>query len=114
MDATNAQLGGEIKLTLFWQLLTPLTTNYQVFAHLVREDIQGQHDSAPECGINPTTRWEPGQIIPDTHIIPIPPDISPGQSTINIGMYELNTRARLPLEGSSKDFLTLTDVFIEP
>ena len=114
MNATNAQPGGQIKLTLFWQPLTPLTTNYQVFAHLVREDIQGQHDSTPECGVNPTTRWEPGQIIPDTHIIPISSDIPPGQSTIKIGMYQLDTLERMAIDGASNNILTLTDILIEP
>ncbi len=114
IDVTNANPDGEIKLILYWQALTPFTINYQIFTHLVRDSIQGQHDSAPECGINPTTSWEPGQIIPDVHIIPIAPDITSGQSTIKVGMYELETLDRITIKDAPDNILTLTQVFINP
>ncbi|MCA9946045.1 MAG: hypothetical protein KC449_21325, partial [Anaerolineales bacterium] len=114
IDDTNAYPGGKIILTLYWQSVTPLSKNYQVFSHLVREDILGQHDSAPECGISPTTRWEPGQIIPDTHIIPIDPEAMPGRAAIQIGMYELATLDRLQIADAQDNILTLTEVVIQP
>lgn len=114
IDVTNAFPGGTIKLVLYWQALTPFSKSYQVFTHLVQDNIQGQHDSAPECGINPTTRWEPGQVIPDTHIIPIAPDAAPGQSKIMVGMYELETLDRIAIKDAPDNILTLTQVLIRP
>ncbi|MCB8946410.1 MAG: glycosyltransferase family 39 protein [Ardenticatenaceae bacterium] len=111
---TNAHPGGEITLTLYWKTLTPISKNYQVFVHLVRDELLSQNDSTPECGVNPTIRWEPGQVILDTHIIPINLDVRPGLSVIKIGMYDLETLDRMAIEGESDNSLTLTEVIIKP
>ncbi|MEZ4593982.1 MAG: hypothetical protein R3D55_22995 [Chloroflexota bacterium] len=114
LDVSQAYPGGQIRLTLYWQSLAPVSQNFQVFTHLVREEILGQDDSAPECGIYPTSRWEPGQLVRDTHFIPIGPDITPGGSVIKLGMYDLVTLERMPIAGVPNDIFTLTEVTIFP
>ena len=65
-----------------------------------------QHDSAPECGINPTTRWEPGTLIRDPHLLVLPT----GQPVqFMAGMYDLITQERLPVAGEPGNFVLLTD-----
>ncbi len=112
LDASQARPGGQVILTIYWQALEPLERNNQVFTHLFDGVILAQHDGAPECGINPTSRWEPGQIIPDSHLIDLPQDIPTGKIPLIVGMYDLVTGERLRVEQSDEDFVYLTDVTI--
>ena len=114
IDSAAAYPGGEIQLTLYWESLKPIAKNYQVFTHIVRNGLIAQHDFAPECGVNPTSRWEPQQIIKDTHIISIPPNTTPGSSIINIGMYELTSLDRMEIKGFPDNTITLTEITIFP
>ncbi len=113
LDTDQVTPGGEILLTLYWQPLVPLERNYQVFTHLYDGEMRGQHDGAPECAHNPTTRWEPGQIIPDPHRIEVSPDTSPGRLPLLVGMYDLITRDRLGVTGGEGDSIFLTDLIIQ-
>lgn len=113
LDDADAFPGGKIRLTLYWQSLAPLPRNYQVFTHLIQTDIVGQHDGAPECGVSPTARWEVGQVVPDTHIIPITIDARPGLAVIKVGLYDPETLDRLAIGNVPDNILTLTEVEIK-
>jgi hypothetical protein len=112
LDAAHARPGGSVRVTLYWQPLVPLARNYQVFTHLYDGEMRGQHDGAPECAINPTTRWEPGQIIPDPHEIEVFADARAGPVPLLVGMYDLITRDRLAVPDSADDAIHLVDVFV--
>jgi hypothetical protein len=113
LDTHRAQPGGQIKVTLYWEAKRPFFTNHQVFTHLVANgELVAQHDGAPECNINPTTRWEPGQIIPDTHLIDLPAELPTGPVTLFVGLYNLETLVRLPMPSGS-DALPLEEIKIE-
>ncbi len=112
LDEADAEPGGRIRVTLYWRPLAPLTRNYQVFTHLYDGQMRGQDDGAPECAINPTTRWEPGQVIPDPHWIPIDPDVNPSPIPLLVGMYDLLTGDRLVTPGAADNAIHLTDVNI--
>lgn len=113
VEDSEAYPGGEIQLTLYWESLAPLDQNYQVFAHLVQDDIVGQHDGTPECGVNPTARWEVGQVVADVHVIAINAAATPGSAVLKVGMYELATLNRLPVVSGQDNMLTLTEVAIQ-
>jgi len=99
LDTDDARPGGSLRLTLYWESLVPMQTSYQVFTHLYDGTMWGQHDSAPGCGLWPTTRWEPGRLVRDDHLIPIAPDAPAGEVPLLVGMYDLGTGARLPVVG---------------
>jgi hypothetical protein len=85
------------QLTLFWQTLTPLTTDYTVFLHL-RDEAGGtvaQHDGLPVAGDYPTSRWQPGETIIDPINFPLPADLPPGEYQFWGGLYRLDTLERL-------------------
>ncbi|KAA3658504.1 MAG: hypothetical protein DWQ04_24915 [Chloroflexi bacterium] len=114
VNVENAVPGGQVAVTLFWEALLPFTEPHQVFTHLVAGgELVAQHDGAPECNMNPTTRWEPGQIIPDTHLIDIPPGMSLGPVTLLVGMYNLETLVRLPIQTGGDDTILLGEILIE-
>ncbi|MCP4425996.1 MAG: hypothetical protein GY803_16005 [Chloroflexi bacterium] len=113
LDDVNAFPGGQLIVTLYWKALVPFDQNYQAFVHLYDGELRAQHDGAPECAVNPTTRWEPGQIIADPHIIPIPPDMPIGEIAALAGMYDLVTGERLSIPGAIDNTIHLTDVAIK-
>lgn len=114
LDPDRAHPGGQIVVTLYWQALAPFARNFQTFTHLYDDEtLLAQHDSAPECAVNPTTLWEPGDVIADPHIIPLPADIPEGEARLYVGMYDLITGQRLPVPESPDDLIYLTVVSMD-
>ncbi len=112
VDNLHQEPGGQIVVTLYWEALAPLPRNYQTFVHLYDGRLLAQHDGAPECNINPTTRWEPGQVIADPHILTIPLDSEVGTPSLLAGMYDLVTGDRLTVLNSPDNLIVLTEVEI--
>ncbi len=112
LDDSRAYPGGQLVVTLYWRPLVPFDENYQTFVHLYDGELRAQHDGAPECAINPTTRWEPGQIIIDPHIVPLPLETPVGELALLAGMYNLLTEIRLAPVDSSTDTIHLDDITI--
>jgi len=96
IDTRRTTPGGRLPVTLYWQALAPIPTNYQVFTHLESESgVVAQADGVPVCWTYPTTEWQPGQIIADQHAIPISPEVQPGSYRLDIGLYLSDTFERL-------------------
>jgi hypothetical protein len=91
-------------LTLRWQTAAPLAKNYTVFAHVIggtnpatQSPIWAQMDSEPVGGSRPSTGWRVGELIEDRYGLLMPSNIPPGEYSIEIGMYDTATLARLPV-----------------
>lgn len=111
--STDTVLGGDVlRVSFYWRALEPTQRNYQVFAHLVTGDLVAQHDGAPACAHRPTSGWEPGQIIRDDHFIHIDPSVPSGTVSLHVGMYDLITLDRLPLQGQDMTALPLQGIRI--
>lgn len=82
-----------LRLTLYWQLLEPVTTNYSIFVHLLGRGRQvvAQRDTYPGGGKWPTTLLAPGDILADEYRITIPPQAevehAPTRLLIAAGIY---------------------------
>ena len=102
-------------LTLYWQALGEMDTDYTVFVHLVDRNgtVRGQHDSMPMNGAYPTTLWQPGEFVTDTHTLGLPSDLPPGDYVLEVGLYQVETGARLavPVNG---DEVTLDKISVTP
>ena len=92
--------GSEMQLTLYWESLTTMDTDYKVFVHLSdkAEQIRGQDDAHPVGALAPTSSWQPGDIVRDEHIFVVAPDASPGEYRLLVGLYDEATMARLLVE----------------
>jgi hypothetical protein len=112
LDEEEADPGGRLTVTLYWQALAPIERNYQVFVHLYDGELRAQHDGAPACAIWPTTRWEPGQIVADPHIVELPVEMPAGPAPVWVGLYDLLTEERLPVDGDPGGALRLTEAVI--
>jgi hypothetical protein len=99
LKAEEIQPGDSVQLTLYWQALANMETSYTVFTHLIDQDeqIMGQKDNPPVSGLYPTTEWTPGEKIVDRYEIATGPEIPPGEYSIEIGLYELDSGGRLPV-----------------
>ena len=96
--------GDVMALTLYWEALAPIDSNYSVFVHLAdaNEQIWGQHDGQPVLGAWPTSDWLPGEIVVDQHSLEINPAAPAGDFRLMIGMYDDSTGRRLTVaEGSA-------------
>jgi hypothetical protein len=112
----NAQLGDSIKLigydvaresgtiilTVYWRSIAATQNDYTVFVHLTGalnpatpSPVWAQDDTRPGRGSYPTARWRAGETIIDEYRLTIPTDMPRGEYQIEIGMYNLETGARV-------------------
>ncbi|MDM8527546.1 glycosyltransferase family 39 protein [Anaerolineales bacterium HSG24] len=89
----------QLQLTLFWQSLARVSDDYTVFVHLrdFNGDTLAQIDSQPIQGHYPTSHWQIGETIIDPISLPLPENLPTGDYQIFVGMYRLDTLARLPI-----------------
>lgn len=66
-----------------------------------------QHDGQPVYGFTPTTRIEPGEILADTHVLPLAQDLVPGEYQLVTGLYDPQSMVNLPITGSLDTGATL-------
>jgi hypothetical protein len=101
VDKEEVRAGDKLNLTLYWRARATADKRYTVFAHLIDEgnQIWGQRDAMPQEGRAPTTSWLEGEVIVDTYQIPVGHDCPAGEYSIEVGMYDLETGKRLPVDG---------------
>lgn len=98
LTAAHDPAGSSLTLTLYWRARARMDTGYTVFIHLADADeaMAGQGDGVPDRGFRLTTSWREGEVISDTHVIPIRPDAPPGAYRLWVGLYDPSTDQRLP------------------
>jgi len=96
-------------LKLYWQSESPLPADYTTFVHLrnaAGENV-AQKDRPPLNGAYPTSLWDPGEIIADEIIVPVPDDLPAGAYQLVVGMYDFNTGQRLVAPGNPANEVVL-------
>jgi hypothetical protein len=116
--------GIETTLTLYWQALRDLDTDYIVFAQIidpVTTTIYAASDAMPVQWNAPTSTWQPGTIIEDAHTLSVNPAAPPGIYEIYVGLYTRGDdssfnrlRVFTPDGGAAFDYTQLTRVRILP
>lgn len=106
--------GEAFAVIVYWRALTRIEKDYTIFAHLVdaRGEIVGGTDAPPRQGDLPTSRWRVNDVIPDGIIIHIDSNIPSGEYRLLIGLYELATMQRLPLDSASRDHIVIAPIWI--
>ncbi len=107
---SSVQPGGVVRLRLNWSASSAISSQYKVFTHIFAGDtIIAQHDGQPVAELRPTNTWQIGEKIRDQFAIQLPADAPPGTYQLRIGLYEIETQARLPAlfpDGASAEFFT--------
>ena len=89
-DSLTIDPPGHLRLTLFWQGVDRIDTNYHVRLRLVSKssrvwlEEEGRH---PVNGYYPTVAWRPGEIIPDFHELAISKAMPPGTYRLEVGLF---------------------------
>jgi len=95
----------ELRLTLWWEAWAAPGADYTVFVHLVDADGRpvADGDGPPLWGGFPTRMWRRGDRVLDEHVVLLPPNLSPGNYTLSVGLYDPLTGVRLPaLRGTER------------
>ncbi|MBK8899841.1 MAG: hypothetical protein IPM53_01535 [Anaerolineaceae bacterium] len=102
LSAETAVPGEQVTVTLYWQGQTTMAINFQSFVHLLRPDgsLAAQSDHL-NPGEFPTRRWPLDKYVRDVHVLQLPPDLPPGEYTINAGLWVQAEGWRLPLLDAS-------------
>jgi hypothetical protein len=122
LDLEQAQPGGQVVLTLYWQAGGPMVQPYKVFTHLVGSASSGpvaQHDGPPGGNCCPANTWIESEVIVDRHVISLGADFFPGTYELVAGMYDEETKTRLPaFDGDGNqvphDHVSISTVVVEP
>lgn len=97
----GAVVGGRpTRVALYFQALTDLSKDYEVFVHL--EDVDGRAprtnaDHVPAGGRYPTHLWKKGNRIRDEFEIEVPPRSGIRALNLWVGLWDPSTGKRLPL-----------------
>jgi 4-amino-4-deoxy-L-arabinose transferase-like glycosyltransferase len=92
-------LEGDV-LKLYWLAERRPTRDYTVFVHLVNEkgELVAGFDGMPMGGDFPTSLWPQGALVQDVRKLTLE-DLPPGEYTVKVGLYFLETMERLAVEG---------------
>ncbi|MCP4425852.1 MAG: DUF2142 domain-containing protein [Chloroflexi bacterium] len=90
-DQRELRPGDDLAVTVYWEALPALNTDYKVQIRLLDESggIRAQADGRPQ---SPTTSWMPGQIIADTHWLKLDADLPPGSYPIHLALIDSMTK----------------------
>lgn len=92
---------GRIALDLVWKAAFKPAADYTVFVHLLDQDgvcCLWQADNQPQQGTSPTSQWLPGEVVVDSYLIDLPPDLPQGQYPLEVGLYQAENGRRLLVE----------------
>lgn len=97
-DRTTVQSDEDLNVTLYWQSLCPVDTDYSVFVHL-RDDFESviaEIDTYPGLGSYPTTQWRPGYVLADSYTLHVPGKVIASNSAhLEVGLLDSDTGIRL-------------------
>jgi len=108
--------GGSVELTLYWQGLQAMKTDYTVFTHALEESglVRAQQDHPPLNGERLTHQWEVGEIIRDRYTLTMDQAGPPGTYQIEVGMYDSQSGERLPAYDQAGNALPDRRVLLNP
>jgi hypothetical protein len=101
-SADQVNPGESVSFRFYWQASAIPADNYSLFIHLTpldTPDALAQVDGAPTVPERPTLTWDdPGEtLISPAFTLAIPPDLSPGEYRVLIGLYNYLDGQRLPV-----------------
>ncbi len=88
----------QIELALWWRGERPIERDYTVFCQAIVDGaLLGQADGPPALGLVPTSDWDAYDGIVDRRVLSVDND-GVRHPKVHIGLYDLATMERLPLE----------------
>ena len=94
-DVAPAAAGGEIPLTLYWEIIGLPGGSVRPFVHLY--DIWDNRWSQAETFAYPAEQWAVGETVIQRIDVPASPGAPPGDYRLRVGFFDPASGARLPL-----------------
>jgi hypothetical protein len=112
LSSTTIAVGEPLALTLYWQGLEGRSpADYTVFTHLFSQDgrLIAQHDGPPAGGREPTSEWEAGETIEDTHQMTFSSEGEDyaGPAAIIVGLYDPGDINARVMTSQGQDYVSL-------
>lgn len=108
--------GSTLTVTTTWQALAPPPANYSISMRVL--DAWGNrvaaHDAWPQAGNAPTSSWQPGVTITDTHPLALPANLPSGQYALEVVVYEAASLRTLQLVSADGRLLDATSFYLTP
>ena len=111
--------GQRLGVYLSWRSASQVDASLKVFVHLVNAGGQlvAQHDGVPVQWLAPTDEWTPGRLIVDFHQVLIGANVPPGEYTLQVGLYDQDSGARVKQVDAAgnpmADTIVLTKIRLE-
>ena len=118
-DAPIESGRGIVTVQLDWRATQKIADDYAVSVRVTNAhgDIVWAHaDTQPSSGTQPTSAWQPGQIVTDHHALTIPSGMPPGNYSIQIAVYESKSERAASIaapEDRRGRSITLGDISVE-
>jgi hypothetical protein len=114
LATTSLSPGDTLSVTLFWQAVAEMRTDYTIFVQLLNSSgqVAAQIDAPPLAGAAPTTTWLPGEILTDPYTLSLPADLPTGDYHLITGLYNAATAERLPIAGGD-NFVVLSQITVK-
>ncbi len=98
---TALHAGDVFNVDLYWRCAVPVARDYTVYVHLTDAGgkLYAQQDVQPRQGTFPTSIWQAGDIVVDSHALVIPKEAAPGHYALEVGMYAWPDVTPLPVAG---------------
>ena len=112
VEETAVSPGGEVWVTLDWEVLAPMDRDWSVFVHL-NDPVLGrpiaQRDMYPGQGLLATRLLQPGQRIVTRYRLAVPPTaVAPADLQVAVGLYDFATCPaceRLPITAAEQQIV---------
>ena len=90
--------GQSLEVLLYWRATAPIQERLYGFVHLIALDgVQSTQDDHLAWGEQyPSTCWTQGETIVDRYVLPVPVGTEPGLYLLSVGLYDAETKSRLP------------------
>ncbi len=106
-DDRLIRAGDTLPVLLQWTATQPPRTDFTVFIHLLAPDgrLVAQSDAYPTwLTPAPTSQWPLHRPMLDSHFLSLPDHLPPATYTLQLGLYNAQTLARLTLPDGSDSF----------
>jgi 4-amino-4-deoxy-L-arabinose transferase-like glycosyltransferase len=116
LPQTTAQPGDQLPVTLYWEVLAPMSRDWSVFVHL--EDPNrtpvAQRDTYPGVGLLAAGDLLPGRTFANRYVIEIPAVVyTPDTLTLTVGLYDYATcPACARMRTAEGDYVRLHEVLL--
>ncbi len=89
-DRTTVAPGDRLRITLYWQALQDLNSDYFVSTNLLDPsgESYAQRVTEPAFGAAPTSLWRQGELVPDNFDITVPADAHDGKYRIEVSLLD--------------------------